>query len=334
MPTFCRHNRIIQNCTICSREQSVEARPVVSSSAPRSSLSRTPSSTGGAGTRGKQSASGGRGSSSRMRVRQLARGVEDGYRTPLAAGLRSSADAELLAVELGFAATRLARLEADPPGLYAEIADPAGDIEERTWLAFQVAYLCPLDTDEPFAGIEQARSSWVSGEPPALEGVPVGPRTAHDPARGTKTFEAYRAWAQRSGSQANAVGGERLWSPERRFARAFERLSLPGLARDARFDLLVTLGRLGVYPLAAGALQFGGDNEATVAAKRALGIGDTLLLERRAADLAQACGVPLAALDLGLHNWGHGGTRATMGLGAGAEPDEAAVEPIRAALGL
>ena len=38
----------------------------------------------------------------------------------------------------------------------------------------------------------------------------------------------------------------------------------------------------------------------TVAAKRALGIGDTMLLERRAAQLADGCGIPLEALDLGL----------------------------------
>jgi hypothetical protein len=225
-------------------------------------------------------------------------------------------------------------LETAPPGLYAEIADPAGDLEERTWLAFQVAYLCPLDGEEPFAGIEAARCSWASGDSPQLDGIPTGPRTAHDPSRGTKTLEAYRAWAERAGSQQAAFVGDQLWAPERRFARAFERLALPGLHRDARFDLLVTLGRLGLYPMKAGALQFGGENEVTLAAKRALGIGDPLLLERRAADLAEACGLPLEALDLGLHNWGGGGPRATMGVGAAAEPDEAAVAPVRAALGL
>ena len=35
MPTFCRHNRLIQNCAICSREMAVEPRPVLSSSAPK-----------------------------------------------------------------------------------------------------------------------------------------------------------------------------------------------------------------------------------------------------------------------------------------------------------
>ena len=40
MPSFCRHNRLIQNCPICSREQAVELRPIVSSSAPRTSQPR------------------------------------------------------------------------------------------------------------------------------------------------------------------------------------------------------------------------------------------------------------------------------------------------------
>jgi hypothetical protein len=95
----------------------------------------------------------------------------------------------------------------------------------------------------------------------------------------------------------------------------------------------VTLGRLGVYELRAGSLQFGGANETTVAAKRALGIGDTLLLERRAAELAESAEIPLEALDLGLYNWGVG-KRASIGLEPNAEPDPEALESTRAALGL
>ena len=65
-----------------------------------------------------------------------------------------------------------------------------------------------------------------------------------------RTLEAYRAWAARGGSQAVAYTGDAV-AAERRFARAFERLALPGLHRDARYDLLVTLGRLGVDDLRA-----------------------------------------------------------------------------------
>jgi hypothetical protein len=268
-----------------------------------------------------------------VRVRRLARGVDDGYHSRLLPGLKSSVDAERLAEELAFAAGRLVRLGHDPPGLYAEVADPAGEIEERTWLAFLIAYLGPLDGDDPFASVREARTSWASGEQPALDGIATGPRTAHDPSRGARTLEAYRAWASRYGSQSAAFTGEAIWTPERRFARAFERLALPGLHRDARFDLLVTLGRLGVYGLRAGSLQFGGENEVTVAAKRVFGIGDSLLLDRRAAELAGAGGLDLEALDLALYNWGLG-ERATLGLGPSAEPDEVALATLRQALGL
>jgi hypothetical protein len=268
-----------------------------------------------------------------MRVRRLARGEDDGFRTSLAPGLRSSADAERLADELAFAASRLVVLETRPPGLYAEVAR-AGDVEERTWLAFLIAYLSPLeDSEDPFEAITAVRTPWSAGELPDLGDVRTGPRTAHDAGRGSATLLAYRAWALRAGSQAAAFGGEPVWTPERRFDRVFERLALPGLSRDARYELLVSLGRLGVFDLRGGRLQLSGVNEPTVAAKRALGIGDALLLERRASELAAACGVPLEALDLGFYNWGTG-QRVYSGLSRDEEADPALVEGCRAAFGL
>ena len=87
----------------------------------------------------------------------------------------------------------------------------------------------PLDGEDPFSSIEAARSSWSSGEDaPALDGLELGPRTAHDPTRGTQTIDAYRAWAARAGSQAAAFSGESAWTPERRFAA---RVRAPGAAR-------------------------------------------------------------------------------------------------------
>lgn len=331
MPTFCRHNRLIQNCPICSREQSIELRPIVSSSAPRTSQPRpgTPRPSRPRAARGRPAPTG----AGRLTVRRLARGADDGYRSPFIIGLKSSAEAARLADELAFAEHRLRVLEQDPPGLYAEVADPAGDIEERSWLAFLIAYLCPLEDEDPFSEIERVRTSWASGELPSLEDVRCGPRTAHDPARGTQTLEAYRQWASRAGAQAPAFVGDAAWTPERRFGRAFERLALPGLDRDARFDLLVTLGRVRVYDLRAGSLALGASNDPTVGAKRVFGIGDPLLLERRARDLAEACGLPLEALDLGLGNWQRG-ERATLGLAADAGVESEARPSIYAALGL
>jgi hypothetical protein len=314
LPTFCRHNRLVQNCPICSREQAIEMRPIISSGTPATSEPRRP-----AAPRPRRTGAPG------LRVSRLARGADDGYRLPLVPGLRSSEDAERLAAEFAFAATRLQVLADDPPGCYAEVR---GDAQDGTWLAFLIAYLGPLDEADPFIEI---RRVYESGALP--DDVRTGPRGAPDPARGARTLEAYRAWVQRAGSQAAAFVGEQAWTPERRFARVFERLALPGLHRDARFDLLVTLGALGVYELQAGSLQLGGTDTVTVAAKRVLGIGDSILLERRAAALAQACEVPLAALDLGFYNWERG-ERATMGLGIGSEPDATLLERARSGLGL
>ena len=336
MPTFCRHSRLVQNCPICSREQEVEMRPIVSPGGqttrparPSGSSSGTRASTGSTAARRSGSARAGNG----VTVRRVSRGSDDGFHSPLVPGLRSSAEAERLADELAFAATRLARLAADPPGLYAEVADPSRSIEERTWLAFLIAYLGPVEDDDPFAGVRQARTDWSSSEPPHLDGVPTGPRTAHDPGRDLQTISAYRAWADRAGSQAVAFTGEASWTPERRFARVYERLALPGFHRGARFELLASLGRLGVYDLRAGALALGGNDPVTLGAKRALGIGDPMLLERRAADLAARSDLPLEALDLGFHNWERG-TRAGVGVDPGDEPDPGIRAGVESALGL
>ena len=147
--------------------------------------------------------------------------------------------------------------------------------------------------------------AWASGELPMLEDVALGPRTAHDPARGASTLLAYRAWAERAGSQAQAFTGDPAWPDQRRFDRAFERLSLPGFGRAPRFELLVTLGRLGVFEVRPWSLQLSGDalDPTIVASKRVLGIGDPLLLQRRSGDLATGVGVPIEALDLALANW-------------------------------
>jgi hypothetical protein len=327
VPKFCRHNRLLQNCPICSREEAVELRPILSSSSPRIAEPRPPAD----GPRSRSERSPRPTLKRGVTVRHLRSAVDDGYRSPLVPGLKSSEEARRLAEELAFSATRFRLLAEDPPGLYAEVGDGGADIEERTWLAFLIAYLGPLEGEDPFTAIRGARTSWASGEELALDGVQTGPLTAHDPERGTRTIEAYRAWVLRAGSQAAAFAAEPGWGAERRFARVFERLALPGLHRGARFELLLTLGRLGVYDMTAGALGIGGTDPVTLAAKRALAIGDPLLLERRAAQLAEACGVPLAALDLALYNWEQG-ERASGGLPTGSVPGASELDGARSAL--
>jgi hypothetical protein len=335
LPSFCRHNRFAANCPICSREEAEKAAPR------RTGLS----SSGGHVTRKERTTSRtarSRSTNNNLRVRRVARVSADGYSSQLVPGIKATADAERLAEELAFAAGRLAALAAAPAGLYAEVASlaAAGEFEEATWLAFLIAYLGPLDGEDPWAGIAAARTSWASGALPDLTDVPLGPRSSHVPARGTTTIEAYRAWVERSGSQQRAFEGEAVWTPARRFQRVFERLAVKGFSRDARYDLLVTLGRLGVYELQGTSLFLGGDDETTVAAKRVFGIGDTLLLERRAADLAEACELPLEVLDVGLWNWSRPsarplvpGGRATLGAPV-SEPDAEAYALAASALGL
>jgi Alpha-glutamyl/putrescinyl thymine pyrophosphorylase clade 3 len=326
MPTFCRHNRFIERCPICSKtlpEHSASRRP---SRSPRPArAARDPSAP--------RAARGGRSRGESLRVRREGRSEDDGYRSALLPGLRASADAARLAEEIAFAAGRLSALGESPPGVYGEARELShGDLEQATWMCFLCAYLCPLEGEDPFAGV---RLALAGGNVPDLEGVPLGPRSSHDPARGSDTLRAYRRLVEH---QAGTLPGDRSWSPSRRFERLFERLALPGFGRMGRYDLLVTLGRLGLYELQADSLHLAGvgglssSDLTTLAAKRLFAIGDPIHLERRAAALVEALEVPVETLDVALANW-TAPQRATLGFPA-ETLDEPALERARAALGL
>jgi hypothetical protein len=294
---FCRHNRLTVNCPICSRELESELK---AKAPPRPARTR---STSTSATR--RSSSGGR--SGGVITRRVARAADDGYRNQLAPGLRATADAERLAAALTLAAARL-----QPPGPYPEIATEP-DLEEGTWLAFLLALAGP-EAPELQNVLREAHPPW---------GADLGDL----PADLRRTADAYRAWAARAGSQQQAFEGDAGWTPERRFARVFERLALPGFGRGRRYDLLTALGAAGLYDLRAGELHVGADDDpATVAAKRLLVSGDRLLLERRARELAEAAELPIAALDRGLVAWN--------APGALADPDVEVPASVRRALGL
>jgi hypothetical protein len=277
-----------------------------------------------------------------VRVHRELRAQDDGYRSELVPGLHSSEDARRLAREIGFASGRLLALGAAPPSFYVQARD-CGDIEQATWMCLLAAYLSPLQADQPFAGICEAllSSSWTSGTLPDLQEIPLGPRTSHDLARGTDTLIAYRRFVEHAGSQQRAFVGEPEWTPQRRFARLFERLALPGFGRMGRYDLLVTLGRLGLYELRADSLQLvtrsaQASDLSPQAAKRVFGIGDPLIIERRAHALAQAVSVPVEALDLALYNWSLAGPeqeRVTLGFSP-ETCDEQTLERAEIALGI
>ena len=344
MPTFCRHNRFIERCPICSKTLP-GATPTTGAGKRQSSrgaAGSSPSLRGASATaRNRRLRAGGR----EVRVHREIRAQDDGYENPLVPGLHASDDAARLAEEIAFAAGRLLRMHAAPPGLFNEIRTLAseGELERATWICFLTVYLSPLQGDDRFAGIrlaleradEGAQGREYEGSP--LDGVPLGPRTSHDPARGSDTVHAYRQWALHSGSQVQALVGEASWTPGRRFERAFERLALPGFGRMGRYELLLTLGRLGLYEMQADSLHLatgrtGLEDLTTVAAKRVLAVGDPIYLERRASAFAQELDVPVDALDLALANWGTG-ERATLGFKPDVT-DRHVLERVREAFGL
>jgi hypothetical protein len=333
MSRFCRHSRFIERCPIC--RDTVPGLAPASKGSTLAAGTRRGSSSGSSGTTSSAAARRGtRAGARNLRVYRdgVPRGEDDGYRCALLPALHNSKDAQRLAQEIAFSHGRLLALEDSPPGLYAEVRQQ-GSWERATWMCFLISYLSPLQGETPFLGIRQALRAcgggdvpdWRSEEElPDLTGIPLGPRTSHETARGAGTLRAYLQWAQRAGSQVRAFSGDPTWSEQRRFERVFERLQLPGLARTGRYDMLVTVGRLGLYELRADSLHLAGgathatDDPATLTAKRLLGIGDPFILERRAAALAQAVSVPIETLDLAFANWG-APTRANLGV-----PDERA----------
>jgi hypothetical protein len=333
MPRFCRHSRFIERCPIC-RETVPGLEPVKRSSS--SGSRRASSGSGSDGVRTHKRTGSGKGV--RVYTDGSLRGQDDGYSCELVPGLHNAGDAQRLVEELSFASGRLDLLSSSPPDLYAEVRQQES-WEQATWMCFLIAYLSPLQGEDPFVGIRRALSAEVeAGELPNLDAVALGPRTSHEYSRGTRTLQAYLQWAERAGSQVRAFSGDHNWSESRRFERLFERLALPGLGRMGRYDLLLTLGRLGLYELEPDSLHLGGgrmeatSDLTTLAAKRLFGIGDPLILERRALAMAEAASAPIEALDLAFANW-HTGERATLGVAADTS-DSHVLEHATAALEL
>jgi hypothetical protein len=334
VPSFCRHGRLEANCPICAKNQRASFTPAGPA---RRSADAKPAVRPGTVT-GQQEqrrrAAGHRGAGA-VRVRRMARAADDGYRNELVSGIRATADAALFADELAFSIARLEQLTTDAPGMYGEAA-AAPDREEGLWLAFLIAYLAPLEDDDPWAGIRAAHVPWATGELPRLEGVPVGPRGAHDPARGERTIAAYRAWAQRAGSQKAAFIGDPSWDPARRYTRDFERLALPGFGRTPRYELLTILRHLGMLDVQPTSLQLTVDpmDPTVVAAKRAFGIGEPTELRHRISHLVRELDVPMESLDLALVNWNRppNAPRITAGAAVDADPERRAL--LRYALGV
>ena len=208
MPTFCRHNRLIQNCPICSREQSVELRPVISSSAPRSSQDRAGDASGSAASVAARGAR--RTAACASNGSPAAPTTATGRRWPPGCARAPTRSASRRSWRLRPGGWRCSRRS--PPGLYAEVADGNGDLEDRTWLAFLIAYLAPLEDDDPFASIRRVWVPWRSVDDAVAGGRPDraadGPRSQPRPrdGRGVSRVGRARRAHRRPPSAATARG--------------------------------------------------------------------------------------------------------------------------------
>lgn len=342
MPTFCRHGRFEASCAIC-RQEKAKAEPKTVTPRAKGTAARRPTSSA------KPAASTSSTRSRTLVTGRLQRSVDDGFRSELLPGVRSTADAQLLFEEVTAAEARLATHATGEAGPWGAVGALAGHPHRAFVAALAVGIASPdsaagsaATATAALAAVEAADTSLealdaIAGATEAgaiLTAGPRGPR-AHDAS--SQALGVPAQLAQRSGGSLEAaLTGEASWTPERRFARVLDRLALRGLPRAVRFDVLVALGRSGALPVRADALHLGSD-QVTDAAKRLFAVADTALLERRAAALVEATGIAFDALELALWNVagadaGAGGAAARwstakpatdLGLPGAADVDEA-----------
>ena len=102
MPTFCRHNRFIERCPICSKTlpgRAPGASCLAARQKPRRARAPAPAASPPRHARGEG-----------VRVHREGRAEDDGYRSELVPGLRASADALRLVEEIAFSSGRLLAL--------------------------------------------------------------------------------------------------------------------------------------------------------------------------------------------------------------------------------
>ena len=221
-----------------------------------------------------------------------------------APGLHASADAQRLAEEIAFASAGCGA-RGGAARLYGEVARRPGKSRPGDLDVFVIAYLSPIEDEEPFGGTAALRAA-----APMLEAGDACSATSTDRARPSDIARPRKRGedARRLRAVGRALGrADAPRSPARPGLRSGASSGSSNGSRcpasAARYELLVSLGRLGLHDLRADSLQLGtargSGAETTLAAKRVFGIGDPLLLDRRAVALAEAR-VPLEALDLAL----------------------------------
>ena len=200
MPTFCRHNRLVQNCPICSKEQHVDMRPVVSPGGhtvrpPRARRSRAPAPRAAAPERRARTRRGSGG----LTVRRLSRAAEDGFRSRSSPGCAPAPTPSASPRSWPSPPPGSSGSPPIPPGSTPRSPMPSRPIEERTWLAFLIAYLGPPTTRSRSPASSRRARHGARASHPGSTASPTGPRTAHEAGRGQRTIDAYRAWASGPG---------------------------------------------------------------------------------------------------------------------------------------
>ena len=330
MPTFCRHNRFIERCPICSKTLPGASRR----RAPRAGAHERRLGVGlwlAGGVVATRAAP--RGAPAACACAARAAPLDDGYRSALLPGLRASADAERLAEEIAFAGGRLlaARRRRRPASTERRERSARSDLERATWICFLIAYLCPLEGEDPFAGIRQALERVPGGERLIDERPRRGPaRAAHLARSRARRRDAARLPrvdrppAVGDGSAAGAFTGDPGWSAAAALrARCSSGSRCPGWRAPGATSCSSRSGGSGCTSCrptrctSAGA-RGGRDRRRHHAGRQARvrrsAIRCCSSAARARSPRRSPC--PIEALDLALANWA-AGERATLGLPRG-----------------
>ena len=292
MPTFCRHNRFVENCPICSKTERTRPGTARGRRAPavappgRGAPRRPPSA--------RRPPRGGD-----LKVRRLARAADDGYDHELVPGLRASADAgpagrrARLLRRRACASSRPTR-----PGCTPRRRPPP-TARRRLWLAFLIAYLSPLEAEDPWAAIAAARTPWATGELPELDDVDAGPaqRPRGAPRRPRAPGGVPRLGRPRGLAGGRAGGRAALDARSGASTAPSSAWRCRASARGARYEFLLAAwaasGSLDVEPWSLMLARRGGRPDRRSPPSASFGIGDPMELRQRASAPGDELDVPV-----------------------------------------
>ena len=174
VPTFCRHNRLEANCPICSRRARAGDHAAAAGGGPSRRAVSTPSK-----RRPPRALAGD------LAVRRMARAADDGYENDPspACGRRSRPQTSPTSSPSRPRGSKSCNRPARPLRRGRRGARRRGGGLARV----PIAYLSPLESDEPFAEIERARTTGPRVSCPTSRARRWGPAPAHEPSRGTRS---------------------------------------------------------------------------------------------------------------------------------------------------